>query len=64
LENKKGDAMRKITMSVTYTVTVNAEEGVAAKHIVEALEPAFTLEHDEADLEDAIIEMWHVRDSR
>lgn len=56
--------MRKITLSVTYTVTVNAEEGVAAKHIVEALEPNFTLEHDEADLEDAVIEIWHVRDSR
>lgn len=56
--------MRKITLSVTYTVTVNAEEGVAAKHIVEALEPNFALEHDEADLEDAVIEIWRVRDSR
>lgn len=56
--------MRKITMSVTYTVTVNAEEGVAVKHIVDALTPNFELNHDEADLEDALIEIWHVRDSR
>ena len=56
--------MRKITLSVTYTVTVNAEEGVAAKHIVDALEPDFKLNHDEVDLEDAVVEIWHVRDSR
>ena len=56
--------MRKITLTVTYTVTVNAEEGVAAKHIVDALEADFKLNHDEADLENVEIETWNVRDSR
>ena len=56
--------MRKVTVEVTVSLAIRADDGVEIGHIIDEMEYDFTDTTTKADIEDMTIEDWKVTDSK